>query len=106
MQITFKRVGEYGQLSRPAKTAGWTLFILGAASCLIAGVLVLHSGAQLVQGLDGKSAAQIQQDIANTIGLSTMYSALFWLALALGFLGMGCFLFGRRVPPASPGKDP
>jgi hypothetical protein len=105
MQITLKQVGEYGVLSRPAKIAGWTLMGLAAVCCVMGGVLTIHSASQLVQGLEGKSSAEIQQAVAGTIGLNSAYIGLFWLAIALVILSVGCFLFGRRTSPTLPGKE-
>ena len=105
MQITFKQVGEYGLLSRRAKTAGWTLMVLAAACGFTGAFLSLRSASKIAQGLDSKSSEELHQAVDAMIRQMGAFGALFWAAFALVILSLGCFLFGRRTPPASPGKE-
>jgi len=105
MHITFKQVGEYGQLSRPAKTAGRTFIILAVACCLTGAVFTLLSAFQLADGLDGKTPEQIRDTVADMLRLTGGVHSLMWTAAALLILSIGCFLYGRRIPPTSPHQE-
>ena len=105
MQITLKKVGEYGQLSGAAKTAGRTFIILAIACCLTGGVFTLLSAFQLAHGLDGKTTDQMRDTVANMLRLIGGAQSLMWAAGAFLILSIGCFLYGRRLPPASPHQE-
>jgi hypothetical protein len=103
-----KRIVVYGELSRPAKTAGWALLVLAAVCCLTGGFLTLRQtfqfGRQLQQAQ--MSQAQMQQAVIEMTRFIGIGQWLYWTAMALVFLSLGCFLFGRRTPPALPDKEP
>jgi hypothetical protein len=96
-----KRIVVLGELSRPAKTAGWALSILAAVCCLAGGVPALRQTAQFSQRLQQQQMSQTEMqhavgEVTRSIGTGQW---LFWTAMALFLLSIGCFLFGRRTPP-------
>ena len=95
------RIVNYGELSRPAKRAGWTLIILAAASLSMGGLLIFRSTTRMGQFLERQSTTpeEVNHQVAETIRSVGGGESFLWVAGALVILSLGCFLFGRRTPP-------